>query len=44
MIKAGVYEKCFYLINEQLEAKGILVKEGALVDASGILASNREIS
>jgi len=34
MTKAGVYEKCFYLINEQLESKGILVKKGALVDAS----------
>ncbi len=34
MTKAGAYEALFKEINRQLEANGILVKKGALVDAS----------
>ena len=34
MTKQDVYEKIFEQINEQLEAKGLIVKTGALVDAS----------
>jgi IS5 family transposase len=34
MTKQDAYEKIFEQINEQLEAKGLIVKTGALVDAS----------
>ena len=34
MTKQNAYEKIFEQINEQLEAKGLIVKTGALVDAS----------
>src|SRR5215831_13546558 len=34
MTKQKAYEKIFEQINEQLEAKGLIVKTGALVDAS----------
>lgn len=34
MTKAGIYDKLFQLINQQLEAKNIIVKKGVLVDAS----------
>mgnify|MGYP001797361876 CR=1 FL=1 len=36
MTKAGAYDKLFKLINQQLEAQNIIVKKGALVDASVI--------
>ena len=36
MTKSGAYEKIFKLINSQLEERGIIVKKGALVDASVI--------
>ena len=34
MTQAGVYEKLFKLINTQLEANNIIIKKGALIDAS----------
>ena len=34
MTKQDAYEKIFEQINEQLKAKGLIVKTGALVDAS----------
>ena len=34
MTKRNAYETIFEQINEQLEAKGLIVKTGALVDAS----------
>ncbi|MFV0505410.1 MAG: IS5 family transposase [Bacteroidales bacterium] len=36
MTKSGAFNKLFKLINSQLEAHGIIVKQGAIVDASVI--------
>lgn len=36
MTKSGAYEKLFKKINDQLESKNIIVKSGAIVDASVI--------
>ena len=41
MTKRNAYETIFEQINEQLEAKGLIVKTGALVDAS-VTESPRE--
>lgn len=37
-------ERIFELINQQLEAKGLMVKKGTIVDASIIPSSNRPLS
>lgn len=41
LIKKGLYRKLLSRINEQLEKKGILVKTGAIVDATLVSSSRR---
>lgn len=38
--KAGVLERCFDEINRQLEAKGLMLKKGTLMDASLVAAAH----
>jgi IS5 family transposase len=41
LLELGLYEKLFNEINKQLEEKGILVRKGAIVDATVIESSRR---
>jgi len=41
LLDLGIYEKLFEQINRQLESQGMLVKEGAIVDATIIESSRR---
>ena len=38
--KAGVLERCFAEVNRQLEAKGLMLKKGTLMDASIVTATH----
>jgi len=41
LMELGIYEKLFAEINRQIEAHGLLVKEGAIVDATIVESSRR---
>ena len=41
LMELGIYEKLFGEINRQIEAHGLLVKEGAIVDATIVESSRR---
>ena len=38
--KAGVLERCFEEINRQLDAQGLMLKKGTLMDASIVAATH----
>lgn len=39
--KAGVLEQCFVAVNEQLDAQGLVLRQGTMMDASVIRAQRR---
>jgi len=44
LIKAGLTDKLFVMITDDLESKGLFVKKGTIVDATIIQSSNRPLS
>ena len=44
LIKAGLTDKLFEMITDDLESKGLFVKKGTIVDATIIQSSNRPLS
>lgn len=41
LVKAGLYDRLFELINEDLEARGVVLKRGTLVDATIVTSARR---